>query len=147
LTLATSNPAFSNDLFAGYEQVYGYGRSAARSTTMTVQGTVGKTSLLLAILSATALWSWSATGNGQLQPVVLPAAGIGGFVLAMLTIFKPSFAPWTAPVYAAFEGVFLGALSYLIEHSRMRGVYPGIAIQAVSLTCGVLFVMLFVYGT
>jgi uncharacterized YccA/Bax inhibitor family protein len=143
--LASSNPAFSKALFPGYQQVYG--GSAARSTVMTVQGTVGKTSLLLAILSATALWAWSAAGNGDLQPVVLPAAGIGGFVLALITIFKPNVAPWTAPVYAAFEGVFLGALSFIIEHSRIRGAYPGIAFQAVALTCAVLFMMLFVYGT
>ena len=62
---------------------------------------------------------WSATVNGQLQPVVLPAAGIGGFILAMITIFRPSLSPWTAPVYAAFEGVFLGTLSCLIENSMV----------------------------
>jgi uncharacterized YccA/Bax inhibitor family protein len=140
--LSTSNPAFSKEMFAGYEQVYG----ASRSTAMTVQGTVGKTFGLLAILSATAIWSWTATGQGQMQPAVLVGAGIGGFILAMLTIFKPSLAPWTAPVYAAFEGVFLGILSYIIEHSVGKG-YPGIAIEAVSLTCGTLFCMLFAYAT
>ena len=139
----SSNPAFSNDMFAGYGQVYG----EARSTTMTVQGTVGKTSILLAILSATALWAWSAAGAGQLQGMVLPAAGIGGFVLAMITIFKPTVSPWTAPLYAAFEGVFLGALSYMIEHSGVRGAYPGIALQAVAMSCGVMFVMLFLFAT
>jgi uncharacterized YccA/Bax inhibitor family protein len=141
-TLATSNPAFNSEIFAGYDQVYG----ASRSTAMTIQGTVGKTFLLLAILSATAIWSWSARGSGQLEPIVFPAAGIGGFVLAMITIFQPKAAPWTAPVYAAFEGVFLGTFSYLIEHSLAKQ-YPGIAIQAVSMTAGTLFVMLFVYGT
>jgi len=132
-------------MFAGYDQVYGLG--ATRSTTMTVQGTVGKTSLLLAILSATALWSWNAAAQHQLQPVVLPAAAIGGLILAMVTIFKPTFAAYTSPIYAAFEGVFLGALSYLIEHSGIRGAYQGIAMQAVSLTCATLLCMLFVYGT
>jgi uncharacterized YccA/Bax inhibitor family protein len=134
-------------MFANYEQVYG----ASRSTTMTVQGTIGKTFALLAILSATAIWSWSATLNGQLQPVVFPAAGIGGFILAMITIFRPSLSPWTAPVYAAFEGVFLGTLSCLIENSMVDQLghprYPGIAIQAVSMTAGTLFVMLFVFAT
>jgi uncharacterized YccA/Bax inhibitor family protein len=142
MILATSNPAFSSELFAGYEQVYG----ASKSTAMTVQGTIGKTFALLAILSATAIWSWTAEMHGQLQPVVLPASAIGGFILAMITIFRPSAAPWTAPVYAAFEGVFLGSLSFLIENSLGRK-YPGIAIQAVSMTAGTLFVMLFVYAT
>jgi len=129
-------------MFAGYEQVYG----AGKSTSMTVQGTIGKTFALLAILSATAIWSWSAEMAGDLQPIVLPAAGIGGFILALITIFKPSLSPWTAPIYAAFEGVFLGAFSFFIEHSLGKG-YPGIAIQAVSMTAGTLLVMLFVYGT
>ncbi|GAC1471841.1 MAG: hypothetical protein NVSMB9_18410 [Isosphaeraceae bacterium] len=101
--MATSNPAFSNRTFAGYDQVYGM----PQSTAMTVQGSVGKTFGLLAILSATAIWSWTASSNHELQAGVLPAAGIGGFLLALLTIFKPNLSPWTAPVSAAFEGVFL----------------------------------------
>ena len=59
--MATSNPAFSRDMFPGYEQVYG----VPRSTTMTVQGTVGKTFVLLAILLATAAWSWNAVAGGH----------------------------------------------------------------------------------
>jgi uncharacterized YccA/Bax inhibitor family protein len=143
--LATTNPAFSKQAFAGYDQVYGVPHT--RSTVMTVQGTVGKTAILLAILSATAIWSWTAALHRELQPVVLPAAVIGGLVLALITIFKPTVAPWTAPLYAAFEGVALGAISYLIEHSNIRGAYEGIAMQAVSLTCATLLCMLFVYGT
>jgi len=122
---------------------------------MTVQGAIGKTAALLAVLSATAIWSWNAALNQELQPAVLPVAGILGFVLAMATIFKPTWSPWTAPIYAAFEGVFLGALSFLIESGVAARVLPGqaappyqgIAMQAVALTCATLFLMLFVYGT
>jgi uncharacterized YccA/Bax inhibitor family protein len=116
---------------------------------MTIQGTVGKASLLLAVLSATAIWSWSAAAHHQLQPLVYPVALIGAIVLALVTIFKPTLAPWTAPLYAGFEGVVLGAYSYLVEAGLLsRGVaLPGIAIQAVSLTAATLCVMLFVYGT
>lgn len=144
LTVATtSNPAFSNKAFAGYDQVYGVPGSAV----MTVQGAIGKTFGLLAVLSATFLWSWNASAQHQLQPVVLPAAAIAALVLALVTIFKPAASPWTAPLYAAFEGVFLGTFSYLIEHMGIRATYPGIALQAVSMTCGTLFCMLFVYST
>jgi uncharacterized YccA/Bax inhibitor family protein len=143
--LATSNPAFAQNLFAGYGQVYGVPRSAV----MTVQGTVGKTSLLLAVLSATAIWSWTAAAQGQLQWQVLPVAAIGALVLALVTIFKPTLAPWTAPVYAAFEGVVLGVISLMVEWGlKAKGhPMPGVALQAVSLTLGTLCVMLFVYGT
>src|ERR1700719_2834615 len=92
LTVATSNPAFSNDMFAGYEQVYG----APRSTTMTVQGTAVKTMVLLGILAATATWSWRALASGDIAGGALAISGIGGFIVAMITIFKPSLAPVTA---------------------------------------------------
>ena len=62
----------------------------------------------------------------------------------MITMFKPTVAPWTAPLYAALEGVLLGAISQVVEQ---RGTGDGIAVQAVTLTCGVLFIMLFLYAT
>jgi uncharacterized YccA/Bax inhibitor family protein len=143
--VSTSNPAFSQDIFAGYEQVYG----KPRSMTMTVQGAVGKTFLLLAILSATALWSWNQMADGRLAGGAMLLSGLGGFVFAMITIFKPTVSPWTAPIYAACEGVFLGAVSQVVETQTTikHPEYGGIALQAVSLTCGVLFVMLFLYGS
>jgi uncharacterized YccA/Bax inhibitor family protein len=139
LTVATSNPAFSRDLFPAYEQVYG----VPASTTMTVQGTIIKTFVLLAILLATGAFAWNAAGERTLSYGLLAGAGIGGFIVAMITMFKPTVAPWTAPLYAALEGVLLGAISQVIEQ-RYKG---GIAVQAVSLTCGVLFIMLFMYAT
>lgn len=140
--MASGNPAFSEDMFAGYEQVYG----ASPSTVMTVQGTMSKTFLLLAILSGTALWSWNAMGSGSLNPAVIGVAAIAGFVLALVTIFKPTIAPWTSPIYAAMQGAFLGGLSQVVE-MRFHKVYPGIALQAVSLTVGTLLIMLFLYGS
>jgi len=143
--MATSNPAFSKDIFPGYEQVYG----VPRSTTMTVQGTVGKTFVLLAILGITAAWAWNAIADGSIAMGVVAFSAIGGFIVAMITIFKPTAAPVTAPIYAAFEGVFLGAISQLVQ-LQTADKYPqygGIVMQAVSLTCGVLFIMLFVYAT
>jgi uncharacterized YccA/Bax inhibitor family protein len=140
--LATSNPVFANDTFTQFGHPY----AASRSTVMTVQGTVSKSFLLLAILSATAIWSWNATTNGQISMAVLPAAAIGGFVLALVTCFKPTTAPWTSPVYAAFQGVFLGMLSCLIE-TKLGQRYQGLAMQAVALTGGTLFAMLFLYTT
>jgi uncharacterized YccA/Bax inhibitor family protein len=146
MTVKSNNPA----LAMGFNQYaaqgsWGDAYAAPRSLTMTVQGTVSKTFLLLAILSATALWAWSEAGSGNMTGGLLGGAAIGGFIVAMITCFKPTLAPWTAPVYAALEGVFLGAVSKLVE-SRMPA-YQGIAIQAVGLTCGTLFVMLTLYLT
>jgi uncharacterized YccA/Bax inhibitor family protein len=137
-TLTTGNPAFSNQMFAGYEQVYG----ASRSTAMTVEGTALKSLVLLAILMGGAFWSWSQMGQGALTQGLLLGALVGGGILALVTIIKPTLAPWTAPIYAAFEGIFLGALSRIID---IR--FPGIAIQAVALSGGTLLGMLVIYST
>ncbi len=142
--MATSNPAFSRDFFPGYEQVYG----AAPSTTMTVQGAMVKTFVLLAIVMGTALFSWNAMAGQSLAPGLVFACAIGGFVVAMITTFKPTIAPWSAPLYAALEGVFLGAVSQVIETQLgPESKYSGIAMQAVTLTCGVTFIMLFAYAS
>jgi len=146
--VTSSNPAFSQDMFAGYGQVYGVERP--RSTVTTVQGSVAKTFLLLAILSFTGLWAWNSFGTAQFPQIALPISAIGGFIVAMITIFRPTSAPITAPLYAALEGVVLGAISRIYDMTygaRFEGQYGGIAMQAVMLTCGVLFVMLFIYGT
>lgn len=146
--MTSGNPAFSQDMFAGYDQVYGVPRSQAT----TVQGTMGKTFLLLAILSATGLWAWNAVGTGQMPMGVVVGAALAGFVTSLVTIFKPTFAPWTAPVYAAMEGVFLGGLSQVVDtqvrlQQGLNGQFQGIALQAVSLTVGVTLIMLFLYAS
>jgi uncharacterized YccA/Bax inhibitor family protein len=66
----------------------------------------------------------------------------GGFITAMVTIFKMNWAPVTAPIYALLEGLFLGGLSAILDAR-----YHGIAIQAVGLTFGTLLVMLLVYSS
>jgi uncharacterized YccA/Bax inhibitor family protein len=115
---------------------------------MTVQGAVGKTALLLAILSATAIFSWNAVSSNSLPPALLGISAIGGLIVAMITTFSPKSAPVTAPIYAALEGVFLGAVSRAIEMvPQFPKSYHGIAFQAVILTCGVTFMMLFAYQT
>jgi len=136
LKTTSGNPAFARDMFAHMDW------AATRSTSMTITGTVGKTALLLAILTAVAGVTWTQAANHTLSPILLFGSAIGGTILAFVTIFKPTVAPYTAPFYAALEGAFLGAISSLIEKR-----YPGIAMQAVGLTFGTLAMMLFLYGT
>ena len=114
--------------------------------TMSLNGTVNKTALLLVVTLAGALFSWSqfsaalAAGNpGAAMPWVWGGA-IGGFVVALVTIFKKEWSPFTAPLYAALEGLFLGAVSAMFE---LR--YPGIVLQAVGLTFGTLAALLLAY--
>jgi uncharacterized YccA/Bax inhibitor family protein len=66
--------------------------------------------------------------------------GIGGFVVAMATVFRKQWAPITAPIYALLEGLFVGSISLVMD-----AAYPGIVLPAVSLTFGTLFALLAAY--
>jgi len=112
---------------------------------MTLNGTVNKTGFLLLLTVLTAAFAW----NQALGPDGTPAPGfaayvwggaIGGLVLAIVTAFKKEWSPVTAPLYALVEGFFLGAISALYNH-----LYEGIVMQAVMLTFGTLFALLFAY--
>jgi len=65
---------------------------------------------------------------------------VGGLVVAMITIFRKTAAPYTAPVYALLQGLALGGISATLE---VR--FPGIVIQAVALTFGTLVCLLAAY--
>jgi len=112
---------------------------------MTVQGTGLKTFGLLAILLTTASWAWTQVNAPGMGVGLLMVGGIGGFVVALMTIARPAWSPFTAPLYAALEGAALGGLSSIISSSRPA--YHGLPQQAVALTCGTLFIMLVIYTT
>ena len=134
--IKSSNPALTTNIFRSEGSV-------ASADAMTVQGTVNKTVLLLLCVLATASIAWSLIFNG-LNPkgiMVLIGVGlIGGFVMALVTAFKKRSSAITAPIYAAFQGLFLGGLSALFE-----SIFPGIVIQAVGLTFATLFCLLGAY--
>ena len=143
--MQTSNPAVKDGMFTRARANAGHS-----AETMTVGSTVNKIGILLLLATSTAAWSWdqvmpsSIPVNGQTQSGagLFMAAGIVGFILALVTIFKQTWAPVTAPIYAAVQGVFLGAISAQFE---MR--YPGIAMQAAFGTLATLGAMLVCYKT
>ena len=133
--MRTSNPALNERVFQGERAVLG--------DTMTLQGTVNKTGVLLICVIATAAWTWNLFLHSHSPQTVMPLAllgGIGGLIVAMVTIFKKQWAGITAPIYALLEGLVLGSISAILE---VR--FPGIAIQAVSLTFGTLVILLLAY--
>jgi uncharacterized YccA/Bax inhibitor family protein len=91
----------------------------------------------------TAIFSWdraySAVYPGELYPWLI-GSGIAGFVVALITVFKKTAAPITAPIYAAIEGILLGILSAFYEMQ-----FPGLVFQAILLTFGTLFALLMAY--
>jgi len=135
--MRTANPALNSKTF----DQFGVDFSADKSNTMTLQGTVNKTGFLLLILTASGIITWrmAAQGQGAAYPWMIGGA-IGGLIFGLITAFKPTAAPYTAPVYAALEGLFLGGISALFEQ-----MYPGIVVQAVALTFGTLGALLLAY--
>jgi len=91
-----------------------------------------------------AAWTWGLAHSDQPDSALPWMIGglIGGLVSCLVTVFKKEWSALTAPIYALFEGLVLGGISALLEKS-----YPGIAIQSVALTFGVLFVLLLAYKT
>jgi uncharacterized YccA/Bax inhibitor family protein len=104
---------------------------------MTLQGVINKTGILLLLCIASATFSWM---NPELRGPFLIVGLLGGFIACMVGIFKPTTSPIAAPLYAVLEGLALGAISQVIERA-----YPGIALNAILLTFGVLALMLVLY--
>jgi uncharacterized YccA/Bax inhibitor family protein len=108
--------------------------------------------LLLVLASAAWIWSRFYEGvGGAIEPAQLErnltaiypwilGGSIGGLIVAIVTIFKKSWAGVTAPIYALLEGLVLGGISAIFEVQ-----FPGIVLQAVSLTFGTLFCLLLAY--
>jgi uncharacterized YccA/Bax inhibitor family protein len=137
----TSNPALKPSAFETEGLVVG--------ERMTVSGTVNKTGVLLICSVATAAWTWNRFLNAADPESAIASIGpllalgaIGGFIVALVTIFKHAWSPITAPIYALLEGLVLGGVSAMAE---LR--FPGVPIQAVALTFGTLVMLLLVYRT
>jgi len=138
--MRTSNPALNQNTFAELAHARSMG------ATMTVQGAINKTGFLVLLLFAAAAYTWhiySTGGVAAVQPWMIGGL-IGGLVLALITIFSKTAAPFTAPLYAVCEGFLLGGLSAIVEVELKM---PGIVTQAVGLTLGVLVCMLIAYST
>jgi uncharacterized YccA/Bax inhibitor family protein len=132
--MRTGNPALNSKTFVSV---------AVSGDEMTLDGTVNKTAILLALTVITAAWTWSLYFQNNDPAAVMPylwTGLIGGLITALVTIFWKATAPYTAPLYAALEGLALGGISAFYEAS-----FPGIVIQAIALTFGTLFCLLTAY--
>ncbi|HMQ53369.1 MAG TPA: Bax inhibitor-1/YccA family protein [Anaerolineae bacterium] len=142
MAFRTGNPALTSKTFTDV---------ARTGDSMTIQGTVNKTFLLLLLALASAYWVWSRFYANGLEPAQLAQSveavypwliggSLGGLVVAIVTVFKKSWAMVTGPIYALLEGLVLGGLSAIFEAQ-----YPGIVFQAVGLTFGTLGCLLLAY--
>lgn len=117
----------------------------ADAEAMTLPDVVRACLALLAILLITGAlgWVWIGDpGDAVSIPIWYWISLIAAFVVALVTIFRPRFAPVTAPLYAALEGLVVGGISRIFEFE-----FEGIVLQAVGLTIGVFVVLLGLYAS
>ena len=128
--MRTANPALNAKTFDVANEGAGV---------MTVQGTVSRTAMLLALLFAATLLTWKPSAPQDSTGWIM-IGGIAGFIVALITIFNKKASPVTAPIYAVCQGLLLGGISSLFENR-----FPGIVMQAVLLTFGTLGALLLAY--
>lgn len=137
----------SSNPFVGEQQ---FAKNAAQNQTfnrtdnvMTIQGAVNKTLILSAILVVSAYFSVVFL-LPSFSMAMFWGAALGAMALAAISFFKPTVAPYTAPLYAVVEGILLGLLSAI-----MAGYVGdwGIVFNAILLTMLCLVTMLVAYRT
>ena len=133
----SGNPMFSDKTFS--ETIID-----AKIERMTLQGTVNKVgiSLLLVMLSASYTWNQYFEYGPAAISTFMIGGSIVGLIFALITIFKRTWAPITAPIYAVAKGFALGGISAMYEAQ-----FGGITMQAVTLTFATMFGLLFAYKT
>jgi len=131
LSYRTSNPALNSNTFKSSTN----GSALFIDNTMTIQGTVDKTAISLVLLIIAAYYTYSSGTESMIM-----IGSIGGLIVALITIFKKKWSPFTVPIYAVLEGLALGSISYIYNLQ-----YSGIVLQAISITIFVLFSLLFAY--
>jgi len=135
--MRTANPALNSKTFKGFQPI------TDTDKVMTIQGTVNKSGILLILLLLTSFYVWNMFFTKEDISGVMPwmwGGLIGGLLFAFITIFKKTWAPITAPIYALLEGLFIGGISAFFEAR-----FPGIVLQAVALTFGTLLCLLIAY--
>lgn len=146
--LQSTNPALAND--DAFQQYYGQ-LEGARPETVTLQGVVNKTAIMLAIAVA------AGAGGYVLAPMfgggAMIAICLATLVLTLGIYWKVCGNPMQAivlgPIYAGVEGFFLGAVTVSLEQVLISMGYVavgGLALQAFVITLAVLVSMLGLYS-
>ena len=120
------------------------------SRPLTIDDVVTKTGITLGVLSVVAVISYFlVSANVALAMPFTLVGALGGLALVLIATFgRKQDNPAIVLSYAALEGLFLGAVSFLIANFTISGTSAGALIgQAILGTIGVFFGMLVVYKT
>jgi uncharacterized YccA/Bax inhibitor family protein len=120
------------------------------SRPLTIDDVVTKTGITLAVLSAVAVVSYFLVEANQALAAPFTFIGaFGGLALVLIATFgRKQDNPAIVLMYAALEGLFLGAISFVLANISVSHTNAGVLIgQAVLGTLGVFAGMLVVYKT
>jgi uncharacterized YccA/Bax inhibitor family protein len=107
---------------------------------MTMSSVVKQTGLFFLILLAGAVYGWTQFSPNEFGAGFLWLM-LGLFGLLIVTMVRPQWVRVTGPLFAAAEGVLVGAISGIYSE-----FYDGIVFQAILATFAVFAVMLFLYA-
>lgn len=121
---------------------------AEASDTMTIQGTVNKSAILLGLATASACVSLYLASNAHALATPL---GIGGgflaFALSLVLVFAPKASPFLAPVYAVAKGLAVGLFSvWVAQAGNYKGFDYGLIAISLLITFGVFAGLLAAYS-
>jgi uncharacterized YccA/Bax inhibitor family protein len=152
--MALDNPAFSrNSAFSAQggvaaaqdisaqqlQEMYNQPATPPAGETMAVETTIQKSAVAFGLLVVGAALGWVTTDS---MPFLWIGAGIVGFVLALVNIFKKEPSPALVLAYSAAQGIFVGGISAWYE-----AMNPGIVAQAVIATLVVVGVTLALFAS
>ena len=124
-------------------------QTQAKSSTMTIRGTVIATSILLAICAIAAVLMWNAistSANLNLAMTVGLGTMLGGMVVGLIVGFVPKAAPILGPLYAAAQGTFLACISYFITVRYLGQADTGVIFQAIIATFSIMAGLLIAFS-
>ncbi|WP_018617177.1 Bax inhibitor-1/YccA family protein [Segetibacter koreensis] len=129
------------------EKIFNTSLADQQQGVMTARGAMNKFGFLFLMVIAGAGFTWHLYYQGKAQTMMpLMLAGVfGGLVVALIITFKRSWAPFLAPLYGLLEGLFLGAISAIMNEA-FSARYPGLIMQSVGLTLGVAVAMFLLYN-
>jgi uncharacterized YccA/Bax inhibitor family protein len=143
---AATQQAYQTDPYAAPYQ----DRRSGVARPLTIDDVVTKTGITLAVLTAAAVVSYFLVrSNEALAAPLSLIGGLAGLVVVMIATFgRKQDSPALVLTYAVLEGMFLGAISYVLANFTVSSANAGSLIgQAILGTFGVFFGMLVVYKT
>ena len=129
------------------EKIFNTSVADSQQGVMTARGAMNKFGFLFFMVIAGASFSWHLYSEAKadtMMPLMIGGA-IGGFVLALVIIFKPMWAAYIAPLYGLAQGLFIGGISAIMNEMFSQR-YPGLVMHSVGLTLGVAVAMFLLYN-